>query len=176
MRTITIFFETIKRMFYWAWTMRSSHDYDFGFTEQVLLLKLKRLRDAMNTSKYHMNLQDLYEALKDPTIEDFDRECYIANIKAHRALNVVIELLERQQDYSFYGDFSGLYNFIQNYRSDRPDALSEILDRHKHKITIPHEEYRKRLLHFREIDGRMEERDKRWAYSLIAKFSPCWWI
>lgn len=176
MRTITVFFETIKRMFYWAWIMRSNHDFDFGYTEQVLLLKLKRLRDAMNSCEFHMSIEDLYEALKEPTIDDYERECYIANIKAYRALNVVIQLLERQQDANFYGEFSGLYDFIQNYASDRPDALSAILDRNKDKIILPHEEYRKKLLQLREIDGRMEERDRRWAYSLIAKFSQGWWI
>lgn len=166
----------IKNFLYWGWTMRSNHDYDYGFCEQVLLLKLKRLREAMNTCKWHMSLPDLYEALKDPTIDDYERENHIANIKAYRALNVVIQLLERQQDYNFYGEFSGLYDFIGNYASDRPDALSAVLDRNKEKIILPHEEYRKRLLQLREIDGRMEERDRRWAYSLIAKYSQSWWI
>ena len=176
MRTLTIFLETLKRMFYWGYTLRKSGDYDFGFCEQVLLLKLKRLREAMNTCKWHMSLPDLYEALKEPIIEDYERECYIANIKAYRALNVVIQLLERQQDYNFYGEFSGLYDFIGNYASDRPDALSAVLDRGLEKIILPHEEYRKRLLQLREIDGRMEERDRIWAYSLIAKYSRSWWI
>lgn len=163
-------------MFYWAWIMRSNHDYDYGFCEQVLLLKLKRLREAMNTCPYHHSLEDLYNALKEPTIDEFERECYIANIKAHRALNVVIQLLERQQDCNFYGEFSGLYDFIGNYASDRPDALSEVLDRNKDKIILPHEEYRKKLLQLRKIDGRMEERDRIWAYSLIVKYSRNWWI
>lgn len=166
----------IKNFFYWGWILRKSWNWDFGFCEEVLLLKLKRLREAMNTCKWHMSLSDLYEALKEPTIEDYERECYIANIKAYRALNVVIQLLERQQDCNFYGELSGLYDFIDNYASDRPDALSAVLDRDKKKTILPHEEYRKRLLQLREIDGRMEERDRRWAYSLIAKFSNSWWV
>ena len=176
MRTITIFFETIRRMFYWAFVMRSNHDWDYSYAEQVLLLKLKRLQHAMNTCPYHYSLEDLYNALKEPEIGEFEKQHYIDSIKAHRALSVVIKLLERQQDCNFYGEFSGIHGFIEKYASDRPDALSEVLDRNKDKIILPHEEYRKRLLQLREIDGRMEKRDRVWLYSLIAKYSKSWWV
>jgi hypothetical protein len=165
------FIEKIKRMVYWGWTMRNSYDFDYGYCQEVFLLKLKRLQHEMNTCEFHSNLEDLY-ALKGTPEDDFP-ENTLDCIKAYRALNVVIQLLERQQNSSFYGDFTGIYDFIQNYtHGDRG-----VLNIAKSTATvIPREEYSKKLLTLHHQEDRMSSRDRQWAFSLIAKYSGHWWV
>jgi hypothetical protein len=162
--------EKIKRIVYWGWTLRDSHDFDFGYSEQALLFKLRRLQECMNTDSWHMNLLDLY-AIKG-TLDDEFPENTLENIRGHRALNLVIMLLERQQKSSFYGDFTGIYDFIQNYTYGDRDILNIAK---KDAILIPREEYSKKLLTLHQQEDRMNQRDRRWAYSLIAKYGNHWW-
>jgi hypothetical protein len=162
---------TIKNFFYYGWTLRNSYDFDYSYCEEAFLLKLKRLQHEMNTCPYHMNLDNLY-ALKGTPDDQFP-ENTLECIKAYRALNLVIKLLERQQDSGFYGDFIGIYDFMQNYTHDERDMFNIAK---KDAIVLPRAEYSKKLLTLHQQEARMSSRDRQWAFSLIAKYGNHWWV
>jgi len=162
MHRITRFFQMIQRMFYWAWNMRENYDWDYSFVEQMLLLKLKRLLNEMETSPWHRNLEDLYKAL--PTETGFDRENTIHCIKAHRALILCIKLLERRTDSSDYYRISGLEDFYEKNPIDILD-FNSVESKDRYSASRP----------MRESYDRMEVRDKKWLYDLLHKWGECFW-
>lgn len=162
MNRVIRFFETLQRMFYWAWKMRSNYDWDYGYVEQMMLLKLKRLLHAMETSPWHRNLNYLYEAL--PTETGFDRENTIQCIKAHRALILCVRILERRTDSDAYYRISGLQAFYEKNPIDI-ENINSVESRERFVASRP----------MIESMDRMEARDKKFLYDLLYKYSEGWW-
>lgn len=50
MNTIRQWWETICRMCWWGWKLRNSYDWDYGYLDEMLYLKLDRMQK--NMSKY----------------------------------------------------------------------------------------------------------------------------
>lgn len=162
---------TIRNFFYYGWTLRNSYDFDYSYCEEIFLLKLKRLQHEMNTCSFHSNLEDLYALKGSP--EDQFPENTLECIKAHRALNLAIKLLERQQDSAFYGDFVGIYDFMRNHRHTERDMFNIAK---KDAIVLSREDYSKKLLTLHQQEARMSMRDRKWAFSLVAKYGEGWWV
>lgn len=161
------FIEQIKRFFYWGWTLRKSFDFDYGYTEQLLLLKLKRLLHTMNTDPYHMNLEDLYKYKDDPNNTQFDKDWAISAIKGHRALICVIKLLERRLNDSYYWDFVG----ITAYYEQNPinfDSFNERTEEDRLR-------YINILKPMLDAERRLIDRDKKLIYNILYKYSDHWW-
>ena len=169
------FLEKIQRFLFWGWTMRNSYDWDYGFVEQVLLLKLKRLKHEMDTASYHRNLEDLYNDLPNET--GFDRDNTLQCIKAHRALNLAICLLERQTANLYYYDLVGIDRFNLAYTSPSNTKLRTMfnLPAKEDRILLTDEEYSGKLKELLHREYEIETRDAIWAYSLIAKYKRGMW-
>lgn len=166
--------ETVKRFFYWGWTLRNSYDWDYGYVETIIHLKLKRLKYAMDTDPYHMNLDDLRTLLKELDPNDinyeFEKTHTISTIKCHKSLRIVISILERRKK-GIYSEISGVHRLISNYTYD-----GNALERDdSNKTIISKEEYRSRLRNASDMLHRMEERDQELLYKLMGKYSGGWW-
>lgn len=167
--------QTIKRFFYWGWTLRKSYDWDYGYVEEMLYLKIKRLKHTMDTDKHHMNLDDLRKSLKELDPNHFNYEFELSHtketIRCYKALNIVVAILERRQQNDFYEDLSGFNAFFEKYTNgNKCRFLSE-----EHKEVLPKEEYRPKFLALFEASERLKARDKEILYKLIAKYSDGWW-
>jgi hypothetical protein len=97
--------ETIERFFYWGWKLRKSHDFDFAFLEEMMLLKLKRMEKCF---KKHGNTV----WCQVPDAPEY---------KHMRALELAIRLLERldKDEYRSYEtegrDIKILYSILTKY-------------------------------------------------------------
>jgi len=48
---ISAFYESFCRFFYWGWKLRNSHDFDYGYLEEIILIKLQRIEKCLKSSK-----------------------------------------------------------------------------------------------------------------------------
>jgi hypothetical protein len=172
-------FEKLQRIIFWSWNMRDNFDFDYAYTEKVLLFKLKRLRDTMNTCSFHRNLQDLYKDLSemDENTSEFDREHTTQLIQCYRALDIVVKILERRNKYDFYDDLVGLPKFMDTYTTaSRVELENQLKMNVSHKIELDNSEYWRRLKPLMYLSKEVEARDKKWLYDLLRMYSDGWWI
>lgn len=105
--------EQIKRFFYWGYKLRNSFDWDNGFLEEMILLKLKRMRACFNSEDYKHNRWSLKEEIQQPQIEF--KQGLIEQYKADVAMDICIMILERRMDSNFYDRISGLDEFSKDF-------------------------------------------------------------
>lgn len=169
------FFATIYRFFYYGWKLKNSFDFDFGYTEQILFLKLKKLQNCMNTDPCHRNLNDLYESLKTEENGSFDRDNTLQCIKAHRALNICVNILKRRDRGDYYSNLVGLSKFYDNveHKSVKVEGTEYYTFESYTKDGTPYDGAKQTELYLKELE--IENRDDQWLYSIISKYHNGWW-
>lgn len=147
-----------------GWAMRRMYHYDYGYTEQVLLYRLKKLNHALNNDPYHHSLEKMRKEVAELKLlnspeYDFSIEWMENSIRAYRALNLTIKLLERFIN-NRYDSIVGLDKIPLPSFDDR-DSVTEY-------VTVVRPLY--------DMIERMEARDKKLFYNLLAKYSDNWWV
>lgn len=161
--------EQIKRFFYWGWKLRNSFDWDNGFLEEMILLKLKRMRACFNSEDYKHNRWSLKEEIQQPQIEF--KQGLIEQYKADVAMDICIMILERRMDSDFYDRISGLDEFSKDFTYNFDNGEFNSLYKGQ---PVPKEVAKKRNeLVFK--GDEIKTRDKKLLYYLMEKFSESWW-
>lgn len=64
---VKIMYETSERIIYWGWKLRNSHDWDYGYMEDMLLYKLQRMEKGVYLEGHHVwsKKSREYRALKE---------------------------------------------------------------------------------------------------------------
>ena len=161
--------EKIKRMLFWAWKMRNSYDFDYVYVEEMLLIKLKRLRHSMNNCPYHHSKQSILEELKQEDLDEETRKELLQSLRYYKSIDFAIKLLERRSSAStYYDDISGITQF---YDENPLDFRQMML--HSKESRLDYYNKLKPLILIRE---KMIDRDKKMLYNTIAKYIEGWWV
>ena len=155
-------YRQLRRMLYWGWTMRSNYDWDFAYLEEMMLLKLKRMRKEM--------IKNCHCA--------WCTEPFTEEKETMQSLNLTIKLLERlttRSDITYaihshnkmdekWGDI--VMNKVGKYYTvTRTKVLTEE-DKELEKEDS---------LKLMDLNSNIYKRDRKWLYGIIAKYGPAWW-
>jgi len=161
--------EQIKRFFYWGYKLRNSFDWDNGFLEEMILLKLKRMRTCFNSEDYKHNRWSLKEEIQQPQIEF--KQGLIEQYKADVAMDICIMILERRMDIDFYDRISGLDEFSKDFTYNFDNR--EFTSLYKGQ-PVPKEIAKKRHELFLKAEE-IKARDQRLLFDLMGKYISGWW-
>jgi len=165
-------FEKIKRFFFWGYALRNNHDWDSGYLEEMILIKLKRMKHTLDNDKYHMNEADYRRELL--TCKEYEREHLILGLKAHKALRLCIDLLTRRFNESYYDKISGLEYYWSLYTLDFENTT--IVTRCvKTKELADPAVYKDIFLKAASSERRLKDRDRKLLYKIMGEYIESWW-
>jgi hypothetical protein len=153
----------IERFFYWGWALRNSQDWDNYYLDEIMLLKLERMRKCFNSEEFHHNRWSMkLEGLSGSLIDQY---------KADVALDVCILILKRRMDCQYYDKLVGLEKLYEN-TEHKFDGLgiTLLVDG---KPATP--EFKKKLTDARHLSAEIEVRDQKLLYHLMQKYTNGWW-
>jgi hypothetical protein len=161
---IVVFFETIKRFFFWGWKLKKSFEWDSHYLLEVMLIKMKEMHDGFE--KYGCGVW-----CTDPTSEDYVKM---------KSLKLCIKLLERiSKDEYFekhcdildekYGEFTTDFEPIEG--SKNVTLVFKLNGIDSKEVEGYHEEMRERM----EIADRRKNRDFKIFSELFQRDIFSWW-
>jgi len=165
-------FERIKRFFFWGWTLKDNHDWDSGYLEQMILIKLKRMKHALDNDPYNMNESDYRRELF--TCNESERPNLLLNLKAHKALRLCIALFNRILTESYYDKISGLEHYWSLYTLDFKDSTIVTRCVETNELADP-AVYRDIFLNAANSENRLKDRDRKLLYKLMGEYIQGWW-
>jgi len=159
------FYYMLKRAIYWGYKLRYSHDWDFHYVEEMILIKLSKMREEIST----------------------DGTCgWIENDRSinKRSLNLAIKLLKRliERSEHFYNEPAyikhnekwGHIEFttakIEGSTSSRFITSRENVVTHGDEIRESYE-----MREIMESSHRMRTRDRKLVYAILEKYGQEWW-
>lgn len=161
----------IKNFFSYGWALRNQYDWDNHYLEEIILLKLKRMRACFNSESFHHNRWSLKEELAKPDEEIQHRQGLVEQYKADVALDLCIRILERRMDDDVYSHISGLDKFEEDVVSKfensefvtlyKGEPISEEMSKKNRDLFVKTEE--------------IKARDRKLLFQLMDKFSESWW-
>jgi len=165
-----LLFETIKRFFYWGWALRNNRDWDNTFLDEIILLKLQRMRACFNSEEFHHNRWSLKEELEDTRQIEF-KQGLIDQYKADVALDICISILKRRMDDRYYDKLVGLEKLYERVEHNFDNGtINTIVDG---KPATPEFRSYQRELMFKSAE--IAARDNKLLFSLMEKFNSSWW-
>lgn len=157
-------YKTVERFLYWGWTLRYSYDWDFMYLEEMMLLKLKRIR------KYCVEQGHLV----------WDQSPEEDEFKSLKSLDLAIALLERlttRSDIMYaihtekkHEDKWGRLEF--DFK--RKDSLFRT-KRSNVKTPEDEEKEREESRKIFDLSFKIYNRDRKWFYNIMYKYGRHWW-
>jgi hypothetical protein len=160
-------FESLKRFFFWGNKLKNSYDWDHHYLEEILYLKLIRMRECFNSESFHHNRWSIKEELKGKVEY---REGLVLQYKADVALDICIGILKRRVN-DEYGKIVGLYELSKNATYSFDDSTFNRLINGK-PATVGF------LLKEKEMllsEDRLKDRDKKLLFTLMNDYIAHWW-
>jgi hypothetical protein len=152
------FGKTVARACYWGWTLRDSHDWDHGYLDTMVALKLRRMLDAqIGPQSYH------------------SPECpnYLPKV---RSLKLAVKLAERLQadKYNDSPKYPLDFKFEQTEKSQK-QVTFQMVPYNPARKEKASELYQKLALDEWARHDRRRDRDRQIMYRIIAKYGTFWW-
>ena len=156
--------DRIKRFFYWGWKLKDSFDWDSAYLEEVLYLKLVRMRKCFDSEDFHHNRWSLK---KEP---DF-KQNLLEQYKADVALDICIALLKRRTVDFTYDKLSGLSEHIKDVEFKFGEDKM-ILIVNGSPATVEFLLKKKELY---QVKQNLQDRDRKLLYFLMGEYLEGWW-
>lgn len=152
------FGESIARACYWGWALRDSHDWDHGYLDRIVALKLRRMLTAqLGPQSYH------------------SPECpnYLPKV---RSLKLAVKLAERLQADKYHDNpkYPLDYTFKRMGHTDEYATFQMVLQNPVRKEKAS-ELYLKLAMDEFARKDRRQDRDRAILYRIIAKYGTYWW-
>lgn len=160
----------IKNFFSYGWALRNQFDWDNAYLEQIMLLKLKRMRACFNSEDYKHNRWSLKEEIQQPQIEF--KQGLIEQYKSDVAMDICIMILERRSDSDFYSRISGLDELTKDL-DHRIEEDGTFVTLYKGE-PVPKEMRDKQFELYRKEEA-IKARDQELLGHLLGKYLSHWW-
>jgi hypothetical protein len=152
------FCSSVKRACYWGWALRNNHDWDHGYLDTMVALKLRRMLNAqVGPQSYH------------------DPECknYLPKV---RSLKLAVKLAERLQADKYHESpkYPLDYTFERTERTEEYATFEMVAQNPFRKEKASELYLRLAMDEYARLDRR-EDRDRQIMYRIIAKYGTFWW-
>jgi hypothetical protein len=164
------FIEQIKRFFYWGWALRNSHDWDSGYLEEMILLKLQRMRACFDSENYHYDRWGLKKEIVQ-TQCDFTKEVLLAQYKSKVALDICILILKRRASNEYYDALVGLDELYKDVTHRFEDSTFVTLV-NGIPATLKFREHQTELV-LKSVE--IKARDQKLLFTIMSKYIDGWW-
>lgn len=157
---IRAFFRNLFRALAFAKVGWNNYDFDYGYIEDLVLFKLKRIEKEM-TGGY----------------TDWSVPAQARSLKALRLAIKLFDKLQQTDNSMLMDQHESKWGklIVETEESDRPGQYKLITSRPHAATPRLREIERKEFLEASYADDRREQRHRRIAYQLMAKYSTDWW-
>jgi hypothetical protein len=160
----------IKNFFYYGWALKDSYDFDNYYLDEIILLKLQRMRACFSSEEFHHNRWSLKEELSSTNQIEF-KQGLVEQYKADVALDICIALLKRRMEASYYDTLVGLEKLYEGTEHKFEDSTITLLVNGEPASV----EFKKKLNDARHLSAEIEARDQKLFYYLLQKYTNHWW-
>jgi alpha-L-arabinofuranosidase len=155
-------FSKIRNFFYWGWKLRDDQNYDYGYVEIMLLMKLTAMRDYFRDYGHLSWSQD----------ENSDER------RDWKALQLTIKLLQKVVD--FDNGKNILKNDLDRWGEwvHHDEEEGSILSRFRPAKVLTEEEkkqWREEWYEYNEMEGRVYLKYRKLVYKLLELYGRSWW-
>lgn len=145
-------YEQIRRFFYWGWNLRNNADYDYGFLEELLYIKLARLYKELSKPSPFFSMTP-------------------GGLRKLKCAEIIAERLFR--DNYVINQYKSIE---KRYGIEHHDLIWEKDSFEFRNNLTKHEKYVKHQYRLAGKRADQQEKNEKLAlYSILSKYSQTWW-
>jgi hypothetical protein len=147
MATLRHYYRMICRMIWWGWKLRNSHDWDYGYMDEIIYLKLERMQKEMLQNGHCVWNSDP-KSKEYYLMRKLEQAVYTAKIITEEEEEPIYQIQMKRHEEKY-----GEINMKWGFGGEEWDAYHEIGNNHSFRI----KQYRKHL------------------HTLLYKYGTMWW-